>query len=297
MAATSTGSTVGTASANTAVAPVSASDFNQWLHAMKMVARLPGGMPPEFRRKVSTTRRNIASNSCYNCFWGGICRVSSAQLWLALAEQHLQSDKTIDWPREEQRCMCVDADGDDDAELGIQIVKDLHRTGSSLCSGPAGSLNQGKLKRVLMGYARWNPEVGYCQGFNMLGALILQVMDKDDIESLKVMIFLIEGILPTGYFNGSLGGLQVDMAVFRDLLGARLPKLARHLQRLQGPATSDVMANEPPLTNVFTMQWFLTLFCTCLPINCVLRVWDLVLIEGSDVLLRTALAIWGLLEE
>lgn len=28
------------------------SDFNQWLHAMKMVARLPGGMPPEFRRKV-----------------------------------------------------------------------------------------------------------------------------------------------------------------------------------------------------------------------------------------------------
>lgn len=30
----------------------STSDFNQWLHAMKMVARLPGGTPPEFRRKV-----------------------------------------------------------------------------------------------------------------------------------------------------------------------------------------------------------------------------------------------------
>lgn len=30
------------------------SDFNQWLHAMKMVARLPGGTPPEFRRKVNT---------------------------------------------------------------------------------------------------------------------------------------------------------------------------------------------------------------------------------------------------
>lgn len=28
------------------------SDFNQWLHAMKMVAGLPGGTPPEFRRKV-----------------------------------------------------------------------------------------------------------------------------------------------------------------------------------------------------------------------------------------------------
>lgn len=69
----------------------------------------------------------------------------------------------------------------------------------------------------------------------MLAALILQVMDKNEIESLKVMIFLVEGILPPGYFSGSLGGLQVDMAVFRDLLGGRLPRLARHLQKLQGP--------------------------------------------------------------
>ena len=30
---------------------------------------------------------------------------------------------------------------------------------------------------------------------------------------------------------------------------------------------------EPPLTNVFTMQWFLTLFSTCLPRETVLRVW------------------------
>lgn len=48
--------------------------------------------------------------------------------------------------------------------------KDLHRTGSSLCSGPAGSANQGKLKRVLLGYARWNPEVGYCQVTNLCQA-------------------------------------------------------------------------------------------------------------------------------
>lgn len=34
-----------------------ASDYNQWLHAMKLVARLPGGTPPEFRRKVSESKR------------------------------------------------------------------------------------------------------------------------------------------------------------------------------------------------------------------------------------------------
>lgn len=29
------------------------SGFSQWLNAMQMVARLPGGIPPEFRRTVS----------------------------------------------------------------------------------------------------------------------------------------------------------------------------------------------------------------------------------------------------
>lgn len=54
---------------------------------------------------------------------------------------------------------------------------------------------------------------------------------------------------------------------------------------------------EPPLTNVFTMQWFLTMFCHCLPQDTVLRIWDLVLLEGDEVLLRTALAIWEGLSE
>ncbi|KAH8359418.1 hypothetical protein KR093_006536, partial [Drosophila rubida] len=240
------------------------SDYNQWLHAMKLVARLPGGTPPEFRRK----------------------------LWLSLADKYLKS-KNVDWTQQREKCFCEEW-REDDEELGIQIVKDLHRTGSNLCTGPAGSINQAKLKRILLGYARYNPEVGYCQGFNMLGALILQVMDKEEEESMKVMIYLVEGVLPTGYFYGSMGGLQADMSVFRELMQTKLPRLAKHLQRLQGPVEN---AFEPPLTNVFTMQWFLTMFCTCLPMSCVLRVWDLVLIEGSDVLLRTALVLWSLLEE
>lgn len=69
----------------------------------------------------------------------------------------------------------------------------------------------------------------------MLGALILQVMDKSETEALKVMIYLIEGVLPSGYFCGSLSGLQADMAVFREILSTRLPKLSKHLQKLQGP--------------------------------------------------------------
>jgi hypothetical protein len=115
------------------------------------------------------------------------------------------------------------------------------------------------------------------------------------------MIYLIEGVLPNGYFANNLRGLSIDMAVFRDLLRQRLPALSRHLEMLQQSesctGSSSSYCIEPPLTNVFTMQWFLTLFATCLPKAAVLRVWDLILLEGNDILLRTALAIWQTLAE
>lgn len=77
-----------------------------------------------------------------------------------------------------------------------------------------------------------------------------------------------------------------------------------HLVRSLTPTSDDPASPrfsgssyEPPLTNVFTMQWFLTLFCHCLPQEAVLRVWDLIFLEGDEVLLRTALAIWEGLSE
>ena len=39
---------------------------------------------------------------------------------------------------------------------------------------------------MLLAYARWNKEVGYCQGFNVLAALILDVMEKREDDAVKV---------------------------------------------------------------------------------------------------------------
>ena len=59
------------------------------------------------------------------------------------------------------------------------------------------------------------------------------------------------------------------------------------------PLLTFVGANvEPPLTNVFTMQWFLTMFATCLPMATVLKIWDCVMVDGNEILIRTALALW-----
>ena len=53
------------------------------------------------------------------------------------------------------------------------------------------------------------------------------------------MIYMIEGILPECYFNNNMRGLSVDMAVFRDLLKLRLPRLSKHLDNLQFAETKE----------------------------------------------------------
>ena len=77
-----------------------------------------------------------------------------------------------------------------DEALGTQIVKDLHRTGTT---GFSTEQEHAVLKRVLLAYARYNSSTGYCQGFNVLAALILKVVDFNELIALKVL-FVIENI-------------------------------------------------------------------------------------------------------
>ncbi|KAK6038249.1 hypothetical protein COOONC_24245, partial [Cooperia oncophora] len=138
---------------------------------------------------------------------------------------------------------------------------------------------------------RFNKAIGYCQGFNVIAALILQVVEYRTDEALKIMIFLIEHVMPQGFFDHSLGALSVDMIVMKDLMLQRLPSTIQHLEMLQSSSENEY---EPPLPNIFSMHWFLTLFSTCLPRDCVMRVWDALYVSrGSEILLRTAVALWS----
>ncbi|XP_070265899.1 TBC1 domain family member 30 isoform X2 [Myotis yumanensis] len=242
--------------------------FQQWYDALKAVARLSTGIPKEWRRKV----------------------------WLTLADHYLHSI-AIDWDKTLRFTFNERSNPDDDS-MGIQIVKDLHRTGCSSYCGQEAEQDRVVLKRVLLAYARWNKNVGYCQGFNILAALILEVVEGNEGDALKIMIYLIDKVLPESYFVNNLRALSVDMAVFRDLLRLKLPELSEHLDTLQRTANKESGGGyEPPLTNVFTMQWFLTLFATCLPNHTVLKIWDSVFFEGSEIILRVSLAIWAKLGE
>ncbi|TNM91548.1 hypothetical protein fugu_019928 [Takifugu bimaculatus] len=241
--------------------------FQQWYDALKAVARLPTGIPKEWRRRV----------------------------WLTLADQYLHSI-SIDWEKTLRFAFNERSNPDDDS-LGIQIVKDLHRTGCSSYCGQEGEQDRVVLKRVLLAYARWNKAVGYCQGFNVLPesyfANNLRALSGKGARSSVRGVTMILHVLTAPPLLPS-----VDMAVFRDLLRLKLPRLSQHLHLLQKSANKEAGGSyEPPLTNVFTMQWFLTIFATCLPAPTVLKIWDSVFFEGSEMLFRVALAIWERLGE
>ncbi|GAU93117.1 hypothetical protein RvY_05104 [Ramazzottius varieornatus] len=244
--------------------------YRDWLEGMRAVLRLPGGLPSAFRKTM----------------------------WTTIANQYI-SQLPIEW--EKVKLMVLhDRLSQDESEMGIQIVKDLHRTGVSDYCGDHNDRERHLLKRVLLAYARFRPSVGYCQGFNIIAAVILDVVDKNEEEALKIMIYLIEHVLPPNYFAHDLEALSVDLAVFQELTHEQMPELSNHLDMLRTQSLEERGANggdEPPLTNLFTIQWFLTLFATCLPQEATLRIWDMLFLYGSTILMKTALALLKKLEK
>ncbi|CAH9068992.1 unnamed protein product [Cuscuta europaea] len=86
-----------------------------------------------------------------------------------------------------------------------------------------------------------------------------------------------------GCFSQEMIESQVDQLVYEELMRQRFPKLANHLDYL-GVQVTWISA-----------PWFLSIFVNILPWESVLRIWDVLLFEGSRVMLfRTALALMEL---
>ncbi|XP_078054050.1 TBC1 domain family member 30-like [Mustelus asterias] len=243
-------------------------EFQQWFETCRAIVWLPTGIPKWWRQRV----------------------------WVTLADHYLQSI-SIDWEKTKHFFLNEQRNLNEDA-LGIQIDKDLRQSSSNFYGGSDVAQFHIALKRLLLAYARWNKRICYCQGFIIPAAVILMVMERDEGDALKVLVYLLDRVLPDNYFANNLSALTVDVAVFHDLLQIKLPELSQHLDRL---CTAAKKGNDGrymlPLTSVVTMQWFLTLFTSCFPKETILRVWDAVFFEGSEVLLRVALALWAQLGE
>ncbi|KAI0261165.1 rab-GTPase-TBC domain-containing protein [Gloeopeniophorella convolvens] len=170
------------------------------------------------------------------------------------------------------------AGGELDAGVVREIEKDVGRTMPLNMFFGGDGAGVDKLRRVLVAYSRRNPAVGYCQGMNLVASTLLLV-HADEEAAFWVLAALVERILPEGFFSPTLLPSRASPLVLLDYVQDALPRLGAHLARLG----IDLPA--------ICFSWFLSLFTDCLPVETLFRVWDVMLLDGPDVLFRIALAI------
>ncbi|XP_039022256.1 EVI5-like protein [Hibiscus syriacus] len=159
-----------------------------------------------------------------------------------------------------------------------QIEKDIPRT---FPGHPAlNDHGRDSLRRLLLAYARHNPSVGYCQAMNFFAGLLLLLMPEEN--AFWTLVGIIDDYFD-GYYTEEMIESQVDQLVFEELMRERFPRLVNHLDYL-GVQVEWI-----------STPWFLSIFVNILPWESVLRIWDVILFEGSRVMLfRTALALMEL---
>lgn len=155
-----------------------------------------------------------------------------------------------------------------------EILKDIPRT--HLVND--NKREQQQLLRILLALAYVKPAIGYCQGMNFLGAVLLKVVKSEEISFLLLLGMIKKWDMENMYVPGvpdlSLREYQMDY-----FLKTIVPDLYHHFHKVG-------------ITNgFFITRWFMTLFSTYLPLNTLLRVWDCFFLDGWKVIIKFSLAL------
>jgi len=148
-------------------------------------------------------------------------------------------------------------------------------------------------------------KVGYCQGMSFVVALLLLVLrqhptdaeeqhdiawgDKEDQaaeeEAFWLLDFFVERVLPPAFFGAApsldlpqLKGLQRSLTVIAELAESRNAALVAHLEQLGVPLSCLVV------------RWLPCLFAGAMASETVLRIWDMIMAEGTISVYRAAIA-------
>lgn len=152
-------------------------------------------------------------------------------------------------------------------KLEKMIRRDMgSRTSYSKYAAAAGF--QDGLFNVCKAYALFDEGVGYPQGMNFIIMPILFTMPEE--EAFCLLVRLMNKYQLREMFIHDMPGLHLHLFQFERLLEDLEPALYVHLNR----------RNVTP--KLYATQWFLTLFAYRLPLQLVMRLFDLILCEGLE---------------
>ncbi|GAB1319373.1 Rab-GAP TBC domain-containing protein [Madurella fahalii] len=166
------------------------------------------------------------------------------------------------------------------------------------------------LRRVLHAFALYNPRIGYCQSLNFLAGLLLLFVETE--EQAFWLLNIITRVYLPGTHEMSLEGSKVDLGVLMVALKDSMPAVWKQIggdelevgssKKGKGRRGRDHKRNlnsinDPnrlPAITLCMTAWFMSCFIGTLPIETVLRVWDVFFYEGSRTLFRVALTLFKL---
>lgn len=116
-----------------------------------------------------------------------------------------------------------------------------------------------------------------CQGLNYIAGLLL-IVTKDETASFWLLKHLVENVA-SEYHTQTMFGLQRDMHVISELI------------RLQQPLIYEKVLELGLPWPVILTKWLICMFAEVLPVETVLRIWDVMFAEGYKIIFRAALGI------
>ncbi|XP_016061856.1 PREDICTED: TBC1 domain family member 1 isoform X1 [Miniopterus natalensis] len=140
----------------------------------------------------------------------------------------------------------------------------------------AGQLS---LYNILKAYSLLDQEVGYCQGLSFVaGVLLLHMGEEEAFHMLKFLMFD-RGLRKQ--YRPDMIILQIQMYQLSRLLHDYHRDLYNHLEEHEiGPS-------------LYAAPWFLTVFASQFPLGFVARVFDMIFLQGSEVIFKVALSLLG----
>ncbi|KAK9321932.1 rab-GTPase-TBC domain-containing protein [Lipomyces orientalis] len=154
-------------------------------------------------------------------------------------------------------------------EKGIR--RDISRTSF------AKTANHDALFNVIKAYSLWDPEVGYIQGMAFIAVPLILNMKEE--EAFCLLVDLMKIYTLRDLFLPDMPGLHIRLYQFDRVIEDTIPAVHVHLAR-QGV-----------LSSMYASQWFLTFFAYKFPLPIVLRIFDIVVAEGLEAILRFGVAL------
>uniref|UniRef100_A0A7N4Q1U7 TBC1 domain family member 1 n=1 Tax=Sarcophilus harrisii TaxID=9305 RepID=A0A7N4Q1U7_SARHA len=209
----------------------------------------------------------------------GVPRHHRGEIWKFLAEQyHLRHQ----YPSSKQQPKDVPY-----KELLKQLTSHQHAIlidlGRTFPTHPyfSAQLGAGQLSlyNILKAYSLLDQEVGYCQGLSFVAGVLLLHMSEED--AFKMLKFLMFDMGLRKQYRPDMIILQIQMYQLSRLLHDYHRDLYNHLEEHE------------ICPSLYAAPWFLTMFASQFPLGFVARVFDMLFLQGSEVIFKVALSLLG----